>query len=392
MTLVMAPNALKGSCTAGAAAAALAAGARRVAAAAEIRQVPVADGGDGLVEIALQWPGAEPRTFRVTDPIQRPVAATLAWLPVQRTAIIEMALASGLALLATSKRDPARTTTFGTGELMRHALELGAETLIVGLGGSATNDGGIGMAAALGYRFLDATGCELEPVGMAVGQIAQIDCSGCDPRLQRVKVQAVCDVENPLTGARGAAWVYGPQKGATPAQVAELDAGLERLASRMREDLGCDPSAIAGAGAAGGLGAGLLAFCAAELRPGADVILDLIGFDTALAGADLVLTAEGQIDGQTAYGKAPAAVAARAKQHGVACFAIAGGLGAGREALHQLGLDALFSLCPGPISLDQAEQRVTELLADAAEQAVRAFLAGVRAQSSAGEGRYSHFA
>lgn len=378
LTLVVAPNALKGSAGARAAAAALAEGVRRAAPAAVIREVPVADGGDGLVDVAAATLGAEQHRLRVTDPRGGRVDALFAWLPEQRTAIIEMALASGLELLAARERDPLRTTTLGTGQLMRHAIDLGAETLVIGLGGSATNDGGIGMAAALGYCFLDADGAELEPIGASLNALARIDAAKRDSRLQQIAVQAVCDVDNPLTGRTGAAAVYGPQKGATPAAVIRLDAGLERLAERMAADLGRDPRAVPGAGAAGGLGAGLLAFCGAELRPGAEVVLDLVGLDAALEGVDLVLTAEGQIDGQTACGKAPAAVAARAHRREIPCFAIGGGVGDGLDDLHALGMDAVFSLCRGPISLDDAKQQVAELLTGAAEQAVRAFLAGSR--------------
>jgi glycerate kinase len=378
LTVVIAPNALKGSAGASVAAAALADGVRRAAPAAVIREVPVADGGDGLVDVAVATLGAEQQKRRVSGPRGRPIDAVFAWLPEQRTAIVEMALASGLELLAASERDPLSTTTLGTGQLMRHAIDLGAETLIVGLGGSATNDGGIGMAAALGYRFLAADGHELEPVGASLNAIERIDAASRDPRLDQIALQAVCDVDNPLTGPTGAAAVYGPQKGATPAAVVQLDAGLARLANRMAADLGRDPRALSGAGAAGGLGAGLLAFCGAELRPGAEVVLDLVGLDAALAGADLVLTAEGRIDGQTAFGKAPAAVAVRARWRGIPCFAIAGGVGDGLEDLHALGIDAVFSLCRGPIGLDEAKRQVNGLLADAADQAVRGFLAGAR--------------
>ncbi|WP_201244601.1 glycerate kinase [Halochromatium salexigens] len=376
LTLVIAPNALKGSCSARAAAGALAAGVRRAAPEAEIRQVPVADGGDGLLEIACTSLGAEHCERRVTGPDFIPVEAAFAWLPGERTALIEMALASGLALLAPAERDPSATTTLGTGELMREALALGAETLFIGLGGSATNDGGIGMASALGYRFLDAQGRALRPVGAALAHIARIDSTGVDPRLSGVRIEAMCDVENPLTGATGAAATYAPQKGATPETVAVLEAGLRQLAERLRQDLGCEVDAVPGAGAAGGLGAGLMAFCAAALRPGAELVLDLVGLEGALEGADLVLTAEGRIDAQSASGKAPAAVAARARRHGIPCIGVGGSVGDEIGALHGLGLDAVFSLCPGPMELAEAERRVEELLAKTAEQVVRAFLAG----------------
>jgi glycerate 2-kinase len=376
MKIVVAPNALKGSCTASAAAAALATGVARALPDAELVQVPVADGGDGLVDVISQALRGESRPYRVTGPGFAPVDAELTWIAAQRTAVLEMALASGLALLAEADRDPAATTTLGTGELMRHALALGAEKLVVGIGGSATNDGGIGMAAALGYRFLDRAGEPIVPVGGNLSLIDRIDFAGVDARLAAVRVEAICDVDNPLTGPAGASAIYAPQKGATPEQVALLDVGLAHLAEVIQRDLDVDCRDIPGAGAAGGLGAGLMAFCGAELRPGAEVVLELVELDRHLTGADLVLTAEGRIDGQTRFGKAPGAVAAHAARLGVPCIAIAGSIGEDAAALHDAGILAIFSLCPGPITLTQAQNDVHELLARAAEQAVRAFCAG----------------
>ena len=377
LKIVLAPNALKGSCTASAAAAALAAGVARARPDAELVQVPVADGGDGLVDVLTQTLHGESRAYRVTGPGFDPVDAELTWIAEQRTAVIEMALASGLALLAEADRDPTATTTFGTGELMRHALALGAEKLVVGIGGSATNDGGIGMAAALGYRFLDRAGEPIVPVGGNLSQIDRIDFAGVDARLAAVRVEAICDVDNPLTGPAGASAIYAPQKGATPDQVAQLDAGLAHLAAVIQRDLDVDGRDVPGAGAAGGLGAGLMAFCGAELRPGAEVVLELVQLDRHLLGADLVLTAEGRIDGQTRFGKAPGAVAAHAARLGVPCMAIAGSIGEDIAVLHEVGIQAIFSLCPGPMTLAQAQAQAEEFLARAAEQAVRAFFAGL---------------
>jgi len=374
--IVLAPNALKGSCTATAAATAMAAGVARALPDAELVQVPVADGGDGLVDVLIRALDAERRVFRVSGPRFEPVQAALAWLPEQRTAVIEMALASGLALLDASERDPTATTTLGTGELMGHALDLGAERLVVGIGGSASNDGGIGMAAALGWRFLDRVGVPVVPTGAPLSLIQSIESAGVDTRLAAARVEAICDVDNPLTGPRGAAQVYAPQKGATPGQVASLDAGLEHLGHLIERDLGIAVHDIPGTGAAGGLGAGLVAFCGAALKPGAELVLELVGLDRQLAGADLVLTAEGRIDEQTVAGKAPAAVAAHAARLGVPCIAIAGSLGGDTAALHQAGVQAVFSLCPGPITLAQAQARAEALLERSAEQVIRAFLAG----------------
>jgi len=378
MKIVIAPNALKGSCTARAAARALARGVRRAAPAAELVEVPVADGGDGLLELALAVLGAQPIPIQVTGPCFTPVQAALAWVPERHLALIEMALASGLALVPATERNPLHTTTLGTGELIRAALDLGAKTLLVGIGGSATTDGGIGMASALGYRFLDAAGRSVPATGAGLAAIARIDGSGVDPRLGRVDLQALCDVDNPLTGPRGAAAVYGPQKGASPEQVARLDAGLAQLASLVAPGLSDQP----GAGAAGGLGFGLRAFCGGRLRLGAELVLELLDFDHQLAGADLVLTAEGWLDDQTGSGKAPALVATRAGRRDIPCIVIAGGLGPDLEQGSAQGFTAALSLCPGPMPLAEAMARAEELLAAAAERAVRIFLAGRRSVGS----------
>jgi glycerate kinase len=378
MKIVLAPNAFKGSMSALQAAEAMEQGVRAACPAAEIRKVPVADGGDGLAEVLIDALNGQAPVFSVCGPLHEPVEAALCHVPAQGLAAVETAVASGLALLAPEQRDPTRTTSYGTGELIRAALDLGARHIIVGLGGSATTDGGIGMAAALGMRFLDADGKPVQPVGGALHQIRRIDASGLDPRLAEVRCEAICDVDNPLLGATGAAAVYAPQKGATPAQVAALEAGLAHLAERIAADLGLEVRALAGAGAAGGLGAGLHAFLGAELRRGVDLVLDLVGLDEALAGADLVLTGEGQIDEQTAFGKAPAGVAERAKARGIGCIAIAGGIGPRIDRLHPIGIDAIFSLCAGPISLERAMAQGPSLLAATTEQVLRCYLNGLR--------------
>ena len=378
MRIVVAPNAFKGSLTARQAAEAMAAGVARAVADVEIVQVPVADGGDGLVDVALQALGGEPRTLFVTGPVGEPVEATFCHVPAMRFAAIEMALASGLALVPPDRRDVMRTTTRGTGELIAAALDLGVGRIGVGIGGSATNDGGTGMAAALGVRFLDENGDEVEPVGGTLHRIARIDTSGLDERVRDVRIEAVCDVDNPLTGVTGAAHVYGPQKGATPEQVAVLDAGLVHLAEVIEKDLGLQVADLPGSGAAGGLGAGLRAFLGAELRRGVDLVLDIVGLKEKLRGADLALTGEGQIDFQTAFGKAPAGVGAATKEEGVPCIAIAGSVGEKLEKLHAIGIDAVFTLCPGPLPLERAMAEGARYLSAATEQAVRSFLAGRR--------------
>lgn len=376
MKIVIAPNALKGCLTAAEAAGALARGVARASPDSDIVQIPVADGGDGLAEVLVSALHGVKRTALVTGPRGDPASASFCYVPARQLAAIEMATASGLALLTKERLNPLLTTTRGTGELIKAALDLGVAHLIVGIGGSATNDGGIGMAAALGARFLDENGHPVEPVGGALATIQHIDLSGLDPRLAEVRIEAICDVDNPLLGERGAAQVYAPQKGATPEQVRILDAGLAQLSVVIERDLGLDVRDLPGAGAAGGLGAGLKAFFKAELRRGVDLVLDLVGLNEQLRDADLVLTAEGQIDFQTTFSKAPAGVAERAHAHGVPCIAIAGSVGSGLAALHDLGINAVFSLCPGPVSLAQAMASGGDYLATVAEQAVRAFLAG----------------
>ncbi len=375
MKIVAAPNAFKGCLSASAAAQAMADGVRRALPDAEVVCVPVADGGDGLVDVAIEGLAGEPRVVSVTGPLGDFLEAKYCYVPAMSFAAIEMALASGLALLPESRRDTIRTTTVGTGELIRAALDLGVSRIGVGIGGSATTDGGIGMATALGVRFLDEHERTVEPVGGSLGAIRHIDISGLDPRVKSVRFEAVCDVDNPLCGPKGAAAVYGPQKGATPEQVAFLDAGLANLADVIEKDLGPDVRDLPGAGAAGGLGAGLRAFLGAELRRGVDLVLDLVKLDEKLQEARLVLTGEGQIDFQTVFGKAPAGVGAAAKARGVPCIAIAGSVGERLEDLHRAGIDAVFSLCPGPTTLETAMTNAAELLARTAEQAVRAFLA-----------------
>ena len=381
MKIVAAPNAFKGCLTASAAADAMAAGVLRAVPDADVVRAPVADGGDGLVDVAIESLAGEPRAVPVSGPRNEPLEATFCYVPAMDFAAVEMALASGLALLPENRRDPNLTTTRGTGELILAALDLGVSRIGVGIGGSATNDGGIGMATALGVRFLDDRGTPVEPVGGELSHIRRIDMSGLDPRVKSVRFEAVCDVDNPLCGPTGASHVYGPQKGASPEQVKALDAGLANLAHVIERDLGLDVRDLPGSGAAGGLGAGLRAFLGAEMRRGVDLVLELVDLDGKLDGADLVLTGEGQIDFQTAYGKAPAGVGAAAKARGIPCIAIAGGVGEGLGDLHTVGIDAVFSLCPGPVTLEAAMANATAYLARASEQAVRAYASGRRFSS-----------
>ena len=376
MKIVVAPNAFKGSLTAKAAATAISFGVRRVLPEAEIVEVPVADGGDGLLCVADGISAGKLRRVTVSNPLQEKITAEFWYNPESKTAIIEMALASGLVLLDEKRRDPTRTTTLGTGQLISAALDCGAQKIYVGIGGSATNDGGIGMAHALGVRFLNSKGKALTPTGNSLGEIRSIDTSNLDPRVGERSFIAVCDVNNPLCGDQGAAHTYGPQKGATPAQVKKLDLGLQNLAAIIERDLGIKVLELPGAGAAGGLGAGLFAFLNARLEKGIDVVLELVDLKNKLKGADLLLTGEGQIDRQTAFGKAPAGVAALAKEKNIPCIAIAGSIGSELEELHHGGINAVFSICPGPLTLDNALNQAEKLLNQSSEQVIRAFLAG----------------
>ncbi len=378
MRIVLAPNAFKGCLTASEAVAAMASGVTRVVPDAEVIQVPVADGGDGLVDVAVEALRGESRTVPVTGPRGDPVEAAFCHVPGLNLAAVEMALASGLALLSQDRRDPLKTTTFGTGEVIAAALDLGVRRIAVGIGGSATNDGGIGMASALGVRFLDESGEAVEPVGGSLGHIQHIDMTGLDTRINDVEFDAVCDVDNPLCGPKGAAAVYGPQKGAGPEQVKMLDAGLANLADVIQSDLGIDIRELPGAGAAGGLGAGLKAFLGAELRRGVDVVLDLVELEAKLEGADLAVTGEGQIDFQSVFGKAPAGVGATAKRKNVPCVAIAGSIGEDLGDLHDTGIDAVFALANAPMTLEASMENAHVLMANATEQAVRLFVAARR--------------
>ncbi len=376
--ILIAPNAFKGACSAIAAAEAMAAGVKAACPVCETTQMPIADGGDGLLVVLERlWQPhhrIERRSLTVTGPLGKPVTAMLLWLPEQRIAAIEMALASGLALLAPAARDPLQTTTLGTGECLCAALDLGARRILIGLGGSATHDGGMGVATALGYRFLDGHDQPLAPVGASLNKIARIDACQADPRLKTAEIIAIRDVANPLCGPKGAATVFAPQKGAQPDQIPRLEAGLRQLALCYARDLGADVSEQPGAGAAGGLGAGLIACCNARLEPGANYLLDLAGFTERLRTTDLVLTAEGQLDASSLDGKATGVIAARAASAGIPCIAIAGRLPAStreRQALRQAGLSALFSLCSRPVTQQQAHTDTLGLLAAATEEVIR---------------------
>jgi glycerate kinase len=292
------------------------------------------------------------------------------------TAVIEMAAAAGLVLLRAAERDPCRAGTEGVGDLILAALDAGARRLIIGLGGSATNDGGAGMARALGARLRDRDGRDVAPGGAALAAVQHLDVSGLDRRLASTTVIGATDVRNPLCGPEGASAVYGPQKGATSADVERLDAALRHYADVIKRDLGIDVADVPGAGAAGGLGAGLLAFLGAELRSGFEMVAQVTGLERRIAGATLVITGEGRLDGQSLFGKTTVGVARIAARCRVPVVALCGGLDVGWERALDEGLTAAWSIVPGPLTLDMAEARAAELLASAAEQAARLFAAG----------------
>lgn len=374
MKIVIAPQGFKENLTALEVARAIEAGVKRIVPDALTVLKPMADGGEGTVQALVDATGGEIITTGVTGPLGEPVNAHWGILNDRVTAVIEMAAASGLPLVPPEKRNPLMTTTYGTGELILAALDKGCRKLIIGIGGSATNDGGAGMAQALGACFLDASGKELAPGGAALADLEHIDVTNLDPRLVGFEVTLACDVNNPLCGPRGASAIYGPQKGATPELVAQLDAALAHYADVVRKDLGIDVQNVAGAGAAGGLGMGLMVFLKARLIPGIEVVIEATNLVADLTGADLVFTAEGRIDCQSAMGKVPTGVALKAKEFGSPVIAIAGEVADDYRVVYEQGIDAVLSIAPGPISLDQSMAMADKLIADTAECAMRLFL------------------
>ncbi len=371
MKVVIAPQSFKGSISALDAARAMEQGVKRVFPDTETVLAPVADGGDGTLETLVEATEGDIRSATVTGPIGEPVEAEWGALGDGETAMIEMARTSGLALLSLDERDPLRATTYGLGEIIREALDAGFRSFIVGIGGSATNDGGAGMAQALGVRLLDESGNDLPPGGAALADLRKIDTSGLDARAAASQFSVACDVSNPLTGPEGASAVYGPQKGATPELVEQLDGALGNFAEVVERDIGRSINDVPGSGAAGGLGGGMMAFLDGSLRAGVDIVLDQVGLNEQLEGADLVITGEGQLDFQTVYHKAPIGVAWRAKERGIPVIAISGSLGQGFEDVHPEGIDAVASIVSAPMSLDEASARASELIADATAEAMR---------------------
>ena len=375
MKIIVAPNSFKGSLSATQAAIAIARGVCEAFPEAEIVEIPIADGGDGTVEALVAAHKGTFQSVNVEGPLGDPVLASYGLIAGGRTAVVELASASGYVLLTPAARDPRKTSTYGFGQLLEAARQAGVESVIAGIGSSATNDGGAGMAQALGYRLLDAFGRDLPRGGAALVRLERIDGTGLDAGWRSVKVMVACDVTNPLTGPEGASCVYGPQKGADPETVVLLDGALAHLAEVIERDLGKRVADVPGAGAAGGTGAGLMAFLDAKLVSGAALVVEASGLDGALEGADLVITGEGRVDAQTAYGKAPGEVARRAQAAGIPTLLIAGSKGKGWETLKSSGVTAVVALAQGT---DPEGHNLEDLMRDSGPSLTRAAARAVK--------------
>ena len=378
MNIIVCPDSFKGSLSAVEACEAITQGVRAVLLDAEIVRLPLADGGEGTVEALVTATGGRFLEKEVHGPLMEPVRARFGLLGDDTTAVIEMAAASGLPLVPPDQRNPLLTTTYGTGELIRAALDTGATKILVGIGGSATNDGGAGMAQALGVQLLDAQDAPLPPGGAALAQLARVDTSRLDRRVQRAEFLVACDVSNPLVGPQGASAVYGPQKGADPAMVEQLDQALTHYAAVLQEQLHVEVAEAPGAGAAGGLGAGLMAFLGATMRMGIALVLEAANFEQYLETADLLITGEGKLDSQTAFGKVIFGVGRLAAKHRVPVVALVGRLAADPSELPGLGLQAALPITPGPVGEQEAMARASDYLQMAAEQLMRVIQLGRR--------------
>lgn len=378
-TVLVAPSGFKESLSADEAADCIATGVHRAFPNATILKAPMADGGEGFTRALVKATGGTLHNLSVTGPIGEPVEAHFGFLGgcSEPTAVIEMAAAAGLSLVPRDRRNPCLTTSYGVGELVRAALDRGARRILLGCGDSGINDGGAGMAEALGIRLLDDTGAPLPRGGAALARLAAIDMANRDPRLDRVRIDAAVNWHNLLLGERGVARVFGPQKGATPAQVEVLASAMEIYADAIRRTTGIEVGTAPGAGASGGLGAAVLGLLGGWLHPRYDIVMQYLELDRFMATADLVITAEGSLDGQTPFGKVPAEVAHRAKQMGVPVIALAGTLGKGVRLNFEHGIDAFASILSRPCSLEDAISGAPKLLARAAEDAARMVMVGM---------------
>lgn len=379
-TVLVAPSGFKESLSADQVADGIGKGVLRTFPRAKILKAPMVDGGEGFAEALVDATGGTLHRLTVTGPVGDPVPSFFGFLggaPV-RTAVIEMAAAAGLRLVPRDRRNPSFTTSRGVGELVRAALDAGAQRILLGCGDSGINDGGAGMAEALGVRFLDADGEPLATGGGSLNELARIDLSGRDPRLAGVRIDAAVNWHNMLTGPRGVARVFGPQKGATPEQVELLAHGLDVYAAAILATTGIDVAGAAGAGAFGGLGAAVFGLLCGQLYPRYDIVMDYLDLDRLIGRADLVITAEGSLDGQTPFGKVPAEVARRAKEAGLPVVALAGTIGKGVALNFDHGIDAFASILKRPCSLDEAIDAAPKLLTRAAEDVARMILVGMR--------------
>ena len=378
LRIVVAPSGFKESLGADEVADCIEAGVLRVIPEAEVLKAPMVDGGEGFTKALVAATDGESRGIRVTGPVGEPVEGHYGFLGGHgpKTAVLEMAAAAGLMLVPREVRDPSGTTTFGVGELIRAALDDGAEQLLVGCGDSGTTDGGAGMAQALGVRLLDERGEPIGRGGLELARLASIDLSGRDPRLDGVEIDVACNWHNVLCGPRGVARVFGPQKGATPEQVERLAEALDNYAGVVERDLGVDVRETPGNGASGGLGAGLSALLGARLHPRYEVVSRYLEVESIIEGSDLVFTAEGGIDFQTPRGKIPAEIAARARKFGVPVVAIVGTVGKGAGINHDHGIDAYLSILQEPCTLDEAIENAGELVTVCAEDVTRLVMIG----------------
>ena len=371
MKIVIAPDSFKGSLTAKAVAEAIERGIKKIYEKAYTVKIPMADGGEGTVQSLVDGSRGEIIKVKVKGPLLNEVEAFYGILGDGNTAVIEMAAASGLPLVTKEQRNPMKTTTYGTGELIRHALDRGCRNIIIGIGGSATNDGGAGMVASLGVKLLDQSGQDIGFGGESLSKLHSIDIGNMDHRIKECKITAACDVDNPLCGLTGASYVFGPQKGANEEMIKILDENLSNYAEVIKKDLNIEMKNIPGAGAAGGLGGGLLAFFNAELKRGIDIVIEATKLEENIRDADLVITGEGMIDYQTAFGKTPYGIAKVAKKYNIPLIAIAGGIGKDAETLYDKGFTSIFSIVDKPMQLEDAIENCSILLEQATERIMR---------------------
>ena len=371
MKILIAPQSYKGSISAIKVAEAIKQGALNIFPDIKSLIIPVADGGDGTLETLVESTNGTIHNSNATGPLGNSIPVIWGTLGDSKTAIIEMARISGLALVPQNKRNPYYTTSYGLGEIIKEALDLGYRKFIIGIGGSATNDGGAGMAQALGAKLTDENKKPIDLGGLALNEITKIDISGIDPRINESEILVACDFNNPLCGPNGASFIYGPQKGASPEMVKTLDDALYHFGSQLIRDTGINIMEIEGSGAAGGIGGGMVGFLNAKLKPGIEIVLDSLDFDKSLKNVDLVITGEGQIDFQTVFSKAPIGVAKHAKKYNIPVIAICGSLGENYQDVHSHGIDAVIPIIPKPMDLKNASDNAYELIKNTSEQIFR---------------------